>query len=144
MSSKDTLTEAGSILTRAVGTLSVLGGVAPDLPGVAEVEIDAYRDAVTALETKAKALEEHLSAVFTLLPLVRQETQHLKVRNKSAFTVLQKMIHGRRIGPPHSSKSKPLPAVPTEVELVSSNTLSNSNTPSKVTRRKSQSKTSLV
>lgn len=114
MSSKDTLSETGAALTRAGGTLSVLSGVAPELLAAAQVELDAYRDAAATLETKAKALEEHLNAIVTLLPEVRKETRALKQRNKKAYTLLQKVLHGKSITTRPAPKAKPIPPAPTE------------------------------
>lgn len=120
MSSKDTLSETGAALTRAGGTLSVLSGVAPELLAAAQVELDAYRDAAATLEAKAKSLEEHLTAIATLLPEVRKETRQLKQRNKKAYTVLQKVLHGKAITPRPAPKAKPIPPAPTEAEVTMS------------------------
>lgn len=114
--SKDTLSETGAALTRAGGTLSVLSGVAPELLAAAQVELDAYKDAAATLETKAKALEEHLTSIATLLPEVRKETRALKQRNKKAYTLLQKVLHGKSIAPRPAPKPKPIPPAPTEAE----------------------------
>jgi hypothetical protein len=114
--SKDTLSETGATLTRAGGTLSVLSGVAPELLAAAQVELDAYKDAAATLETKAKALEEHLTAIATLLPEVRKETRALKQRNKKAYTLLQKVLQGKSISPRPAPKPKPIPPAPTEAE----------------------------
>lgn len=113
MPSQDTLAQTSKILKRAVGTLSVLSGADPDLLVTAEVGLD-YRDAATSLETKAKTLEEHLSAIATLLPEVRKETRLLKERNKRAYTILKRLLQGRRIDAPRTPKSKPVPPAPTE------------------------------
>lgn len=114
--SKDTLSETGATLTRAGGTLSVLSGVAPELLAAAQVELNAYKDAAATLETKAKALEEHLTSIATLLPEVRKETRALKQRNKKAYTLLQKVLHGKSIAPRPAPKPKPIPPAPTEAE----------------------------
>ena len=114
--SKDTLADTGATLTRAGGTLSVLSGVAPELLAAAQVELDAYKDAATTLETKAKALEEHLTSIATLLPEVRKETRALKQRNKKAYTLLQKVLHGKSVSPRPAPKPKPIPPAPTEAE----------------------------
>ena len=137
MSSKDTLSETGAILTRAGGTLSVLSGVAPELLTAAQVELDAYRDAMETLETKTKALEDHLAAIATLLPEVRKETRQLKERNKKAYEVLQKVLHGKPIAAkkPAVVKSKPIPPAPTESEV-------SAPVKAPVARRKAPAKTS--
>ena len=114
--SKDTLSETGVTLTRAGGTLSVLSGIAPELLAAAQVELDAYKDAAATLETKAKALEEHLTSIATLLPEVRKETRALKQRNKKAYTLLQKVLQGKAIAPRPAPKPKPIPPAPTEAE----------------------------
>ncbi|MCX6365500.1 MAG: hypothetical protein NTX57_02175 [Armatimonadetes bacterium] len=141
MSSKDTLSETGAILTRAGGTLSVLSGVAPELLDAAQVELDAYRDAMETLETKTKALEEHLAAIATLLPEVRKETRQLKERNKKAYEVLQKVVHGKPIvtKKPAVVKSKPIPPAPTEASRESAVAAPVKAT---TTRRKTATKTS--
>ena len=120
MSSKDTLSETGATLTRAGGTLSVLRGIAPELLAAVEVELNAYREAATTLETKARALSEHLTAIATLLPEVRQETRQLKQRNKKAYTVLQKVLHGKPIAAkkPVAPKAKPSPPAPPESQVL--------------------------
>jgi hypothetical protein len=145
MSSKDTLSETGAALSRAGGTLSVLSGVAPELLAAAQVELDAYKDAAATLEAKAKALEEHLTAIATLLPEVRQETRALKQRNKKAYTVLQKVLHGKTIAPRPAPKpkTKPIPPAPTESEVLEAPT-SEVPAPKKVAtpRRKSPTKAS--
>ncbi len=115
--SKDTLSETGATLTRAGGTLSVLSGVAPELLAAAQVELDAYKDAAATLENKAKALEEHLTSIATLLPEVRKETRALKQRNKKAYTLLQKVLQGKSIAPRPTPKPKPIPPAPTEAEV---------------------------
>ena len=127
--SHDPLAQTSKILKRSVGTLSVLRRVDPDVLVTAEVELDTYRDAAISLETKAKTLEEHLSAIATLLPEVRKETCQLKGRNKRAYTILKKLLHGRRVDAPPTPKSKPVPPAPTEGDLVIM------DTPSKATRR---------
>ena len=122
MSSKDALSETGSVLTRARGTVSVLRGVAPELLVAAQVELDAYQAATMALETKAKALEEHLTALATLLPEVRQETHTLKQHNKKAYSLVQRVLQGKPIAVRPAPKAKPIPPAPTESEVIESST----------------------
>ncbi|WP_395091992.1 hypothetical protein [Armatimonas sp.] len=143
MSSKDTLSETGAALTRAGGTLSVLSGVAPEFLAAAQVELDAYRDATATLETKAKALEEHLNAIVTLLPEVRKETRALKQHNKKAYALLQKVLHGKSIAARTAPKAKPIPPAPTESAVIEG-TASETPAPKKptTTRRKPPTKTS--
>ncbi|WP_309687973.1 hypothetical protein [Armatimonas sp.] len=144
MSSKDTLSETGAALTRAGGTLSVLSGVAPELLAAAQVELDAYKDAAATLETKAKALEEHLNAIVTLLPEVRKETRALKQRNKKAYTLLQKVLHGKSITARPAPKAKPIPPAPTESVVREVPAVVATPAPKKptATRRKTPTKTS--
>ena len=90
--------------------------------------MDTYHDAMTALETNAKALGDHLAAVSTLIRLVEKESRQLKKRNKNAYAVLRKITHGKR----PTSRSQPRLLAPMESELVAS------EAPDKGKRRKSQ------